>query len=256
MRAGAHLHSRGGAWVDFLLPAHITGLALAMLLYPGDRLMPIVFASVVAISSKALLRLKVGGRSRHIFNPSNLGITVTLLAFPSVGISPPYQFTEELGGLGDWVLPGIVVVSGSFLNARFTKRWPLISAWLIGFVTQALLRHWILGSSFLAALMPMSGMAFLLFTFYMVTDPPTTPGSARGQVLFGAGIAALYGLLMAAHVVFGLFFALSIACAVRFLLLVVTRNRWTIPLREVSIPRPVPQLARASAEPKETHARL
>src|SRR5437763_1942154 len=36
-----------GAWralVDFFLPAHITGLAVAMLLYANDRLMPIVFA--------------------------------------------------------------------------------------------------------------------------------------------------------------------------------------------------------------------
>src|SRR5438094_8725712 len=34
-----------GGWralVDFLLPAHITGLAVAMLLYANDRIMPIV----------------------------------------------------------------------------------------------------------------------------------------------------------------------------------------------------------------------
>ena len=26
----------------------------------------------------------------------------------------------------------------------------------------------------------MTGLAFLLFTFYMVTDPPTTPSSGQG----------------------------------------------------------------------------
>ena len=53
----------------------------------------------------------------------------------------------------------------------------------------------------------MTGVAFLLFTFYMVTDPATTPSTPRGQIAFGAAVAAAYGLLMAFHVVFGLFFA-------------------------------------------------
>ena len=63
--------------------------------------------------------------------------------------------------------------------------------------------------------MPMSGVAFLLFTFYMVTDPPTTPSSTRGQILFGSSVAAVYGMLMLAQVVFGLFFSLSIVATVR-----------------------------------------
>ena len=38
---------RGGALrlIDFLLPAHITALACAMLLYPNERLGPIAFAA-------------------------------------------------------------------------------------------------------------------------------------------------------------------------------------------------------------------
>jgi hypothetical protein len=61
----------------------------------------------------------------------------------------------------------------------------------------------------------MTGLAFLLYTFYMVTDPATTPSSPRGQVAFGLSVAAVYGLLMVSHVVFGLFFALTIVCSVR-----------------------------------------
>src|SRR5689334_1326219 len=33
------------AFVDFLLPSHITGLAVAMLLYANDQIFPIVFAA-------------------------------------------------------------------------------------------------------------------------------------------------------------------------------------------------------------------
>jgi hypothetical protein len=61
----------------------------------------------------------------------------------------------------------------------------------------------------------MTGVAFVLYTFYMVTDPATTPNSTRAQICFGAAVAFTYGLLMVSHIVFGLFFALSIVCVLR-----------------------------------------
>ena len=213
----------GTAPIDFLLSAHITGLAVAMLLYANDRLGPIVFAAATAIGSKYVFRVaaegKPEGRTRHFFNPSNLGITMTLLAFPWVGIAQPYMFTENLSGAGDWVLPAIIVCSGSFLNTKFTRRVPLILAWLSAFAVQAAVRHFAFGNLFWPSLNPMTGVAFLLFTFYMVTDPATTPSSLRGQVAFGASVAAAYGALMAFHIVFGLFFALSAVCTLRGVLL-------------------------------------
>ncbi len=221
----ARARGRAPAWssrvslIDFLLPAHISGLAVAMLLYSGSALGPVVFASAAAIGSKAVLRARVGRGTRHVFNPSNFGITLCLLAFPWVGIAPPYMFTEELGSLGDWALPALIVVSGSTLNGLYTKRLPLITAWLLGFLAQGFLRHLIFGAPLAATWMPMTGVAFLLFTFYMVTDPATTPVRPWAQVAFGLAVAACYGTLMTLHVVFGLFFGLSIVCAGRALYL-------------------------------------
>ena len=207
----------GGArkFIEFLLSAHITGLACAMLLYANERLGPVIFASVVAICSKAVLRARVGNGTRHFFNPSNFGITVTLLVFSWVSVAPPYQFTENLTGAGDWILPGVIVCTGTFLNARFTHRLPLIAAWLGGFVAQAALRSLFFETPFGAGLVPMTGVAFILYTFYMVTDPATTPEGRRDQIVFGLSVAGVYGLLMVNHIVFGLFFALTIVCAVR-----------------------------------------
>ncbi len=201
--------------VDFFLPAHITALAVAMLLYANDRLWVVAFATAVAIGSKAILRAPVGKGVRHFYNPSNFGITITLLLFSWVGIAPPYQFTENLDGIGDWLLPAIIVCTGTFLNARFTHRLPLIAAWLGGFVLQAAVRSVLFGTLLSAALLPMTGLAFLLYTFYMVTDPATTPFSKKSQIAFGAGVAVVYGILLATHIVFGLFFALTIVCTVR-----------------------------------------
>jgi len=208
---------RGGPvpLVNFLLSAHITALAVAMLTYANDRLWPIAFAVAVAIGSKAIFRVTVAGRSRHFLNPSNFGIAATLLLFPWVGIAQPYHFTENLHGTWNWVLPGLIVVSGSFLNLRYTRRVPLLLTWLACFALQAILRSTVFGTPLVAPLLPMTGVAFTLYTFYMVTDPATTPSGVRSQIFFGAAVAACYGLLLVCHVVFGLFFALAIVTAAR-----------------------------------------
>src|SRR4029453_18338338 len=66
-----------------------------------------------------------------------------------------------------------------------------------------------------ARLSAMTGVAFILFTFYMVTDPATTPERPGGQGAFGASVALVYSLLLMCHVVFGLFVALVIVCVAR-----------------------------------------
>ncbi len=212
-----YVHGRkprfSGGWqnkVDFLLSAHITGVACAMLLYSNSRLMPIVFASATAICSKALLRVTLQNGQRHFLNPSNFGITATLLLFPWVGIAPPYHFTENIHGWGSWILPAIIVISGSFLNTKFTKRMCVIFGWVGGFMIQGLLRNLVFGVPLGAALLPVTGVAFVLFTFYMVTDPATSPCTSRWQLLFGAMVSVTYGVLVTAHVVFGFFFALTL----------------------------------------------
>jgi len=228
-------------FAEFLLSAHITGLAVSMLLYPNQRFWVIAFAAATAIASKAVIRVQVGvapgGRplTRHVLNPSNFGIAATLLLFPWVGIAPPYHFTENAGTVFHWVLPLLIIVSGSFLNTKFTERVPLIAAWALCFAAQAIIRSVVQGLPIEAALLPMTGLAFVLFSFYMVTDPATTPSSPKAQVLFGASVAATYCALMLFHVVFGLFFALAIVTA--------TRGLWLFALSRATAPSPAAQIA-------------
>lgn len=82
-------------------------------------------------------------------------------------------------------------------------------------MAQAVLRSTLFGAPVLAGFVPMTGVAFILYTLYMVTDPATTPSTPRHQVVFGVAVAAVYGLLLLLHVVFGLFCALTIVCALR-----------------------------------------
>jgi hypothetical protein len=231
---------RGGprTFVHYMLPAHISALSIALLLYPNARLMPIVFATAVAIASKFLLRAPVNGGWRHFLNPSNVGISLTLVAFPWVGISPPYQFTENVYGPWDWVLPIAVLGAGTMLNAKLTGKGPLILGWLGAFVVQALVRSQLFGTPLVAPLLPMTGLVFVIYTNYMITDPGTTPVPARGQVIFGAATAAVYGLLVSLNIVFGLFFALTIVSAARGACLYLAAAR-------ALVRRPAPALARA-----------
>ncbi|WP_458237207.1 hypothetical protein [Pseudomonas sp. P5_A2_2] len=213
---------RGGVrhLIVFLLPAHITGLAVGMLLYTNERFVVVAFAASLAIFSKVLLRVPMPGApagvTTHFMNPSNLGIAATLLLFSDwVGVAQPYQFTENVSGALDWVIPLIIVCSGSFLNWRATKRITLVLAWLAGFASQAVVRSLVSTQDVHTLLAPMTGMAFVLFTFYMVSDPMTTPRTRHGQIVFGLATAAVYGLLSHAGIVFGLFFSLCITCATR-----------------------------------------
>lgn len=207
--------------LDFLLPAYIASLACALLLYGNKSLWPTIFAVTVAICSKYIIRIKINGQSRHVFNPSNFGIAVTLLLFSWVSWAPPYQYTANFQGVFDWLIPQMMLVAGFALNYFLTGRSPLILAWFLGFLAQGLLRSVFLDQSFIAAILPVTGLSFILFTNYMITDPGTTPYDTKGQILFGLVTAAIYGILVALNITYGLFFALVIVCGGRALLVTV-----------------------------------
>ncbi|MEU3626842.1 enediyne biosynthesis protein [Amycolatopsis coloradensis] len=201
--------------VEFLFPAHITGLALNMLTYVNDQVLVMIFGVVVAVGAKWVLQAPVRGRLRHYMNPSNFGITIILLVFPWASIAPPYHFTEQVDSWVGWLIVGIIMVSGTVLNALLTQRMWLIGAWLITFALQAIIRGLVFDTAIPGALGMMTGVAFVLYTNYMVTDPGTTPSKPASQILFGSGVAIAYGFFMVVHVAYGLFLATALVCLIR-----------------------------------------
>lgn len=207
----------------FLLPAHIAALACSMLLYaPSTQFY--LFATVVAVASKYLFRIHIRGRKRHYLNPSNFGIAATLFLFPAVGFTPPYMFTNNVDTPIDWLLPAGVLMAGTMLNAKLTRRMPLILAWVGGYIAQAAVRDLLFDDPFWATTGMMTGVAFVLFTNYMITDPGTTPMSTKGQVAFGLTAAASYSILVCAQVPFAIFYALIITCILRGIQLYLTKH--------------------------------
>ncbi len=201
--------------IIFLLPAHITALAVSMLTFTNTDLGFLIFGVAVGILSKYIFRVTINGKRKHFLKPSNTGIATLFLVFPEVGPAPPYQFTEVTSGYGDWIVVGILMCLGTFLNYKFTKKLPLILSWLTVFALQAIVRTYIFQTSTLAALGVMTGVAFLLFTFYMISDPGTTPFKMKNQIIFGASVAILYGVTIELHLVYNLFFSLFAICIIR-----------------------------------------
>jgi enediyne biosynthesis protein E5 len=201
---------------EFLLPAHITALAVNMLLYANNQFWPVLFGVVLAVSQKHFLQAPIAGRMRHFMNPSNFGIAMTLLLFGSwVSISPPYMFTEWASSYFRLFIPIVILTSGTVINAMLTRRVPLIVGWMGTFFIQGFVRHWLWGVQLNTALSVMTGVAFVLFTNYMITDPGTTPTKPRAQFMFGSSVAIVYAFLMEFNIVYTLFFATAIVCGAR-----------------------------------------
>jgi hypothetical protein len=147
-------------------------------------------------------------------NPSNFGIALAFFVLPWVN-TIPYRVHRAHSPDSGTVRLGDSLALGTRLNIQFTGRFWLIGSWLLGFFAQAAIRS-TFGTSLLPAeLMMMTGPAYVLFTFYMITDPQTSPIARRSQIAFGLGIAAVYGLLMTLHIVFAIFFSVTIVCAIR-----------------------------------------
>src|SRR5262249_33047084 len=202
-----------GLWgmYTFLLPTHITSLAVNMLLYANDRVWPVACGVAVAVAQKTVLRAPIKGRLRHFMNPSNFGISVTLIVFGSwVSIAPPYEFTENVPDVFRMMVPMVIITAGTVLNAQLTKKIPLIVGGVGSFAIQALVRHYVWGVALWSALAVMTGVAFVLFTNYMITDPGTSPTSGISQFIFGSSVGVTYGVLMLFNIVYTLFFAVVI----------------------------------------------
>jgi len=219
--------------VDFLLSAHMTSITLSFLLYFNQRLWIVALAVALAIGSKYVLRVRLNGRLRHFMNPSNFAIAVMLVTYQWTGVLP-WSYTIDLHGVADWLVPALIVALGARLNLLFTGRIPTVVSWLATFVVLGTVRAWIYDSTVAAELVVLTGIPMVLFTFYMITDPQTTPSRLTSQILFGAAIATAYSVLLVSHVQYTMFYSVTAVCGIR--------GAWLFVLsrREVS---PAPALA-------------
>ena len=155
----------------------ISGLSLCLLLRTTS-LAVAVLAAFVTIAGKFLVRR----RGKHVFNPSALALVVVVLFFDDAWVSPGQWGSVALFGFLAAGL-GMLVV---YRAARSDVSLAFLAAWGAVVFGRAL---W-LGDPPAIPLHQISSGALLLFAFFMISDPKTTPDSRPGRILF-AGLVAL-----------------------------------------------------------------
>ena len=217
----------GGGWrklVNFLLAPHMTSITLSFLLYFGSRLWIMALTVALAIGSKHVFRVRTNGRLQHFMNPSNFGIAIVLITYQWTGVLP-WAFTVDIHGVWDWLVPLAIVTLGMRLNILFTGRIPSIVTWVGSFVLLSVVRSWFRNTPLWADLVVLTGIPMVLFTFYMITDPQTSPSRLRSQIIFGAAIAFTYHALLLLNVQYMMFYSVTIVCAARGVCLLLASMR-------------------------------
>jgi Na+-translocating ferredoxin:NAD+ oxidoreductase RnfD subunit len=157
--------------------ALISGLSLCLLLRTNSA--PLALAApVIAVASKFALRW----RGKHLFNPTNIALVILLVLGARVWVSPGQWGNTTWLAFLFACLGGIVVQRA----ARADVTLSFMLAWVVLLFGRAL----VLGQPVATPLHQLQSGAFLLFSFFMISDPRTTPDSRAGRVLFAVLVAA------------------------------------------------------------------
>ena len=147
-------------------------LSILLLLHANNWIW-IALASFIAISSKFLIRYN----NKHLFNPSNIGIVVVLLLVPTTWADPG-QWGQTIGLILLLAGTGLIALIG------FSRMLTSLS-FLIIFIALTFLRALWLGDPVAIPLHQLQSGAMLIFTFFMLSDPITTPNHPIGRIIFG-----------------------------------------------------------------------
>ncbi len=166
-----------------LKSALITALGLCLLL-KSDEWWVIPVTAFLAIGSKFIIRWN----GKHIFNPVNFGLIVPAIVTGRAWISP-----------GQWgnsaLLIFAVLALSSFLLLRVgridTTITFLASLFVLQYVRTVLYLGWPIDHLF----HQFSNGTLLLFAFFMITDPMTTPNVAKARKYWAVLLALITFIL-------------------------------------------------------------
>jgi len=163
----AHFDSRS-AW--------ISGLSLCLLLRTNSLVFAVI-AAVITIASKFVLRVN----GKHLFNPTNFGIVSMILLTDRIWVSPGQWGNAALFGFLMACLGGLVVNRAARSDVTF--------AFMACTVALLFGRSIWLTEPLSIPIHRLENGALLLFAFFMISDPKTTPNSRAGRIVFAALVA-------------------------------------------------------------------
>lgn len=175
------IYIKKGALEYFSVSAMTTALGVVLMMVAVHWWIYLLVITA-GLLQKHLLRFG----SRHFFNPSNFALMTGLTLF--------YKDAHiVLGQLGDawWlaVLTALLAIGVLW----FAKRWIIPLFFVAAYLLLEYL--WVLPADpvmrFEDLLLRFYSVSFLVFLFFMLTDPRTTPENDIGQMMFGIGVGVV-----------------------------------------------------------------
>ena len=158
--------------------AMISALSLSLLMR-SNSLLPAAAAALIAVSSKFLIRWN----GKHVFNPTNFAIVAMLLATDGVWVSA--------GQWGSAAFFSFLIACAGALVVYRSTRSDVTLAFLFFWSAILFARAIRLGDPLTIPLHRLENGALLIFSFFMISDPKTTPDSRAGRILFAAMVAGV-----------------------------------------------------------------
>ncbi len=184
-----------GKW-PYLPSAYISGISVGILVR-SPAVWPYVMCSLISITSKYAIRW----RGRHLWNPSNMGVSVLLFLAPAVVAPLSVQWGNDL-----WPLLVIWALGAATLYRL--GRLHITLTYVVSFLVLGFVRSSITGNQWLMEVAPLTGPMYQLYIFFMITDPRTTPKAKWAQCVVTVLIAVVEVFFRLAHNVDAPFFAL------------------------------------------------
>jgi len=162
--------------------------------------------ALVSIATKYVFRY----RNRHVWNPSNFGVSALLFLAPASASVLSIQW-------GNVILPMAVIwVLGAAIVWR-AGRGHISATYVTSFLLFSLVQTLVTGKPWLSIVAPITGPMYQLFIFFMITDPKTTVRSKLGQCVVVFLVAVVEMILRLNEVVYAPFYALFLVGPVALL---------------------------------------
>ncbi len=184
-----------GRW-PHLASAYITGISVGILIR-SPLYWPFILCSLLSNASKYALRV----RDRHLWNPSNLGVSVLLFLAPQAVASLSQQWGNDI-----WPI-AIIWCLGSMILYRL-GRLHITLTFVAAFLVLSYVRSLITGALWINEVAPLTGPMYQLYIFFMITDPKTTTRTRTRQCLVAVLVAVAETVLRLNEVIHAPYYAL------------------------------------------------
>ncbi len=152
-----------------LASAYVSGISAGILI-KSPLLWPFILCGLLSITSKYVLRIG----DRHLWNPTNLGVTLMLFLAPVASLSVEAG-NNLLTVAVIWLMGGLILWQVGLLHLPVT--------FVLMYLPLTYLRSLYSGNAWVTEMAPITSPMFQLFIFFMITDPKTITKRRRSQIL-------------------------------------------------------------------------